>query len=153
LNKNASVYAQYEASKQIERFGKLYVGQINADLANSPFILEEEGNVLTFKVRPEFENDKYIKLAKGSRAVPFGKGGPVTLTATETADPYTIFSRWSTTGFTGVASALSTDQSAEMVSKIKNIQLLYQNSFRLEEAHGKKVREVILRQSNTIGLR
>lgn len=153
LNKNASVYAQYEASKQIERFGKLYVGQIQNDLANSPFILEEEGNVLNFKVRPEFENDKYIKLAKGSKAVSFGKGGPSTLTVTETVDPYTIFSRWSTTGYTGVASATTTDQSSEMVAKIKNIQLLYQNSFRLEEAHGKKVREVILRQSNFIGLR
>lgn len=151
LNKDASIYAQYEAKKQLARFNQLYVGQIQNDPSSSPFILEEEGNILNLKIRPQFEDDPFIKQAKQSDRFVVGRGVAVRLP--ENTEIFSIFSRWATTGIDGLASATTTDQSEEMVSRIKNIQLLYQNSFRLEEAHGKKVREFILNQANTIGLR
>jgi hypothetical protein len=70
----------------------------------------------------------------------------------ENTDTFSIFTRWAKTGFSGVPAAGS-GQPENMVEKIKNIQLIYRNSFRLPQDHGEKVREYILNQVNSVGLR
>lgn len=150
LAKQASVYAQFESRKQIEAFNKLYIGQIQGVPDNSPFMLEVEGNNLAFKIKSEFEDDQYIKIAKQKDSFVMGRGISVKLP--ENTDTYSIFTRWAKTGFTGIPAAGSS-QPENMVEKIKNIQLIYRNSFRLPQDHGEKVREYILNQANSIGLR
>lgn len=156
LTKHASVYAQYEARKQFEAFNKNYVVQIQGTPENSPFMLEVEGNSLVFKVKPAFENDRYIRLAKGGDVLPPGESAMSAFVRgrniPEKTDIYSIFNTWARTGMTGAQAGLSGEPEA-MIEKIKNIQLLYQNSFRLQSGHGEKVREYILNQANTFGLR
>lgn len=150
LAKQASTYAQFESRKQIEAFNKLYIGQIQGVPENSPFTLETEGNNLTFKIKPEFEDDQYIKIAKQKNSLVMGRGVSVKLP--ENTDTFSIFTRWAKTGFSGVPAAAS-GQPENMVEKIKNIQLIYRNSYRLPEDHGNTVREYILNQANLAGLR
>jgi hypothetical protein len=150
LAKQASVYAQFESRKQVEAFNKLYIGQIQGVPENSPFTLEVEGNNLTFKIKPEFEDDQYIKIAKQKNSFVMGRG--ISTKLPENTDTFSIFTRWAKTGFSGVPAAGS-GQPENMVEKIKNIQLIYRNSFRLPQDHGEKVREYILNQVNSVGLR
>jgi hypothetical protein len=141
LGKQASTYAQYESSKQFNRFNQLYVGQIDNDIKSSPFILEEKNGSLELNVRSSFENDRYISQA---RIVKKGFG------IEETKDSYRILGNWATTGFVGPFAA---GQGKEMVEKIKNIQLLYRNSFRLPDQYGSTIREYILTMADQSGLR
>lgn len=141
LSKQASQYGEYESSKQMNRFSQIYTAQINGDLANSPFILEEKNNDLELRVRPKFENDRYISQA---RIVKEGMG------ATETKDPYRIMRNWTATGVVG---PFTGGQGDELVEKVRAIQLLYRNSYRLPEQYGSRVRAYIMTRASKVGLR